>query len=118
MAGPSTTTVTVDRISNSGNAIAKEKVAGKTVHAPAKMEVGDTLEVELIDKGGFFEATLVDRASETQPRQPGLTPDTSDIAENLLDPTTDLHCFETSKAVHEKSKAPKQMSRMSSRKMG
>lgn len=110
--------MTVDRISNSGNAIAREEVAGKTVHAPASMEVGDTLEVKLIDKGGFFEATLVDRASETQPRQPGLTPDTSDIAENLLDPSTDLHCFEQSQAVQEKSKVPEQMSRMSSRKMG
>lgn len=118
MAGPSTTTVTVDRISNSGNAIAKEEVAGKTVHAPADVEIGDTLEVKLVDKGGFFEATLVDRATETQPRQPGLSPDTSDIAEDLLDPTSDLHCFETSKAVQEKPKAPKRMSRMSSRKMG
>jgi predicted RNA-binding protein with TRAM domain len=78
-----TQTVTVDRISNSGNAIAQQQHAGKTIHVPTA-EVGATVDVRLVDKGGYFEAKLVDRADETQPRQPSTTPDTSDIANDLL----------------------------------
>jgi hypothetical protein len=60
--------ITVDRISSAGNAIAETKVQGKVVHAPVA-DIGATLEVKLIDKGSHFEAELVDRADETQPRQ-------------------------------------------------
>jgi len=78
MALDSPQTVTVDRISNSGNAIAQQRHAGKSIHVPVK-EVGATLEVRLVDKGSHFEARLVDRAEETQPRQPSAMPDTSDL---------------------------------------
>lgn len=71
-------TVTVDRISNSGNAIARQQHAGKTIHVPAG-DVGETLEVRLIERGGYFEAKLVDRAEEITPRQPSTSPDTSDL---------------------------------------
>jgi tRNA/tmRNA/rRNA uracil-C5-methylase (TrmA/RlmC/RlmD family) len=95
MAGPSTTTVTVDRISNGGNAIARQEIDGKTVHAPASASVGDTLEVRLTEKDGYFEATLVDRADEIHPRQPGLAPDTSEIGQDLLAPEqNESHSFE------------------------
>lgn len=48
----STETITVDRISNSGNAIAQEKFGGKDIHVPVG-ELGDTLEVKLVDQGGY-----------------------------------------------------------------
>jgi hypothetical protein len=83
MGTSSTQTVTVDRISNSGNAIAQQQQAGKTIHVPTN-EVGATVEVRLVDKGGYFEARLVDRAEETQPRQPSANPDTSSIASDLV----------------------------------
>jgi len=74
-------TITVDRVSNSGNAIADQQQAGKTVHAPAKeVEVGGTYEVRLIDRGSHFEAKLIDRAEQIQPSQPSVSPDTSDLA--------------------------------------
>lgn len=85
MANTQTQTITVDRISNSGNAIAKEEYAGKTIHAPVH-EVGETYEVRLTDKGGFFEAQLVDTAKQTQPRQPSVGPDTSDVGQDLVNP--------------------------------
>lgn len=66
-----TQTVTVDRVSNSGNAIAQQQRAGKIIHVPAG-EVGDTLDVRLVDKGGYFEARLVDRVEEVQPRSPSV----------------------------------------------
>lgn len=84
MASPSVQTVTADRLSNSGNAIAQQQQAGKTIHVPAG-EVGATYDVRLVDKGGYFVARLVDRTSETQPRQPGIGPDTGDIGKDLLD---------------------------------
>jgi|APHM01.1.fsa_nt_gi hypothetical protein len=67
-----TETVTVDRISNSGNPIAQQQVGGKTIHVPAG-DVGETLEVELVDSGGYFIAQLVNRANESQPRQPSIS---------------------------------------------
>jgi len=76
-----TQTVTVDRVSNSGNAIAQQQRAGKTIHVPAG-EVGDTLNVRLVDKGSHFEARLVDRTKEVQPRQPSVSPDTSDLLDS------------------------------------
>lgn len=67
----STKTVTVDRISNSGNAIAQEQRGGKDIHVPAGT-LGDTLEVKLVDEGGYYTAKLVDRLDETQPRSPSV----------------------------------------------
>ena len=92
MATSPTQTVTVDRVSNSGNAIAQQQHAGKTIHVPAG-EVGDTLEVKLVDQGGYFEATLVDKLEQTQPRQPSASPDTSEIGSDLLDPSNDSHSY-------------------------
>lgn len=92
MAGP-TQTITVDRVSNSGNAIAQQEYAGKTVHVPAGT-VGETYDVKLIDKGGYFVARLVDRAEETQPRGPSISPDTSDVGKDLLDRSRSRHNFE------------------------
>lgn len=88
MAGDSIQTVTVDRVSNSGNAIAQQRQAGKTIHVPVS-EVGATLEVKLVDKGSHFEARLVDRADEVATRQPSATPDTSD----LLDSGSSSHSY-------------------------
>lgn len=85
-----TETVTVDRISNSGNAIAQQQRAGKTIHVPAG-DIGDTLEVKLVDKGGYFEAQLVDRADEVQPRQPSVSPGTSDVGSDLGKSGSDSH---------------------------
>lgn len=94
MEGPSVQTVTVDRISNSGNAIAQQQHAGKTIHVPVK-EVGTTLEVRLVDRGGYFEAELIDSTSEVHPRQPSAIPDTSDIGKDLLEPERNRsHSFE------------------------
>lgn len=85
MASAPTQSVTVDRVSNSGNAIAQQQHAGKTIHVPAG-EVGETYDVRLIDKGGYFVAHLVDQTEEVQPRQPGLAPDTSEVGKDLLEP--------------------------------
>jgi hypothetical protein len=89
MVATPTQTVTVDRASNSGNAIAQQQRAGKTIHVPAR-EVGETLDVRLVDKGSYFEARLVDRTEEVQPRQPSVSPDTSD----LLDSGSSSHSYE------------------------
>lgn len=100
MAGPSPMTVTVDRISNSGNAIAQEQQNGKSIHVPASNKIGDTMEVRLTDRGGYFEARLTDRATEVQPRQPSAAPDTSTIADGLLDPgQNESHSYEVRKSV-------------------
>jgi len=81
MASSLTQTVTVDRISNSGNAIAQQQRSGKTIHVPAGA-VGDTFEVELTDKGGYFQARLVDSTGAVQPQQPSVKPDTSDLLDS------------------------------------
>lgn len=94
-----TQTVTVNRVSNSGNPIAQQQQAGKTIHVPAG-EVGDTYEVRLTDKGGYFVAELVDRTDAVQPRQPSVGPDTSDIGQDLLDPQQNRsHSFDISPSV-------------------
>lgn len=85
-------TVTVDRISNSGNAIAQQQRAGKTIHVPAGA-VGETLEVRLTDRGGYFEAQLIDQTDEVQPRQPSASPDTSDIGSDLLESDDTSHSY-------------------------
>ena len=85
MASAPIQTVTIDRISNSGNAIAQQQHAGKTIHVPAGT-VGDTLEVRLVDRGSHFTATLIDRTQEIQPRQPSIGPDTSEVGKDLLNP--------------------------------
>lgn len=119
MAGPSTTTtVTVGRMSNSGNAIAQEQVDGKSVHVPASRDIGDTLEVKLTDKDGYFEATLVDKAEEIQPRQPGLSPDTGDVGQDLLNPDRNKsHSFEVGKSITSETVGAELTGWMSSRKM-
>ncbi|OYR68085.1 hypothetical protein DJ78_14170 [Halorubrum ezzemoulense] len=73
-----TQTITVDRVSNSGNAIADQQHAGKTVLVPAG-EVGVEYDVRLVDQGSHFEAKLVDRTEQTQPSQPSIGPDTSNL---------------------------------------
>lgn len=80
-------TVTVDRISNGGNAIARQTHAGKTIHDPAGA-VGETYEVRLTDNGGYLVAQLTDRATEIQPRQPSIShgPDTGSIGKDLINP--------------------------------
>lgn len=78
-------TVTIDRVSNSGNAIAQQQRAGKTIHVPAG-EVDETYDVRLVDKGSHFVARLVDQTEEIHPRQPEIGPDTSDIGKDLLKP--------------------------------
>jgi len=35
-------------------------------------DIGDTLEVQLVNKGGYFIARLVSRADEVEPRQPNI----------------------------------------------
>lgn len=87
MVGTTTQTITVDRISNSGNAIAEQTHADKTIHVPAG-EVGETYEVRLEDKGGYLVAQLTDRTDEIQPRQPSISrgPDTRGLGKDLLDP--------------------------------
>lgn len=87
MVGTPSTTVTVDRISNSGNAIAEQQ-ASKAIHVPVK-DVGTTLEVKLVDQGSHFEARVVNRAIEAHARPPSATPDTSD----LLDSDSDSHSY-------------------------
>lgn len=107
-----TKTVTVDRISNSGNAIAKDRVQGKVVHAPVR-DVGETLEVKLIDRGSHFEAKLVDRTEETQPRQPSLSPDTSDMLDSG---SKESHSFEVRPRLTKHAPGKERRSKMSSRK--
>ncbi len=81
MAQPSAETVTVDRISNSGNAIASQQQAGKSILVSAgEVSVGETYDVQLVDEGSHFEAKLVNRAERTQPSQPSMSPDTSDLS--------------------------------------
>lgn len=120
MATPSTTTtVTVDRISNSGNAIAEQTVGGKSVIVSASPDIGETLEVQLTDQGGYFEATLVDRASAVQPRQPGIAPDTSDVGQDLLNPDRNTsHSFSTGHSPVDEADGQELRSWVSSRKMG
>lgn len=86
MVGDSVQTVTVDSISNAGNALAQQKNAGKAIHVPAG-ELGETYEVRLEDKGGYLIAHLTDRADEVQPRQPSIDrgPDTSEIGRSIID---------------------------------
>lgn len=96
MVDTTTQTITVDRISNSGNAIAQQTQAGKPIHVPAG-EVGETYEVRLEERGGHLVATVVDRAAEIQPRQPSIDsgPDTSSVAQDLLEPDRrQSHSFE------------------------
>jgi hypothetical protein len=92
MVSSSTRKVTVDRISNSGNAIAQQQHAGKTIHVPAG-DVGETLEVKLIDQGAYFEARLVDKTDRTTPSQPSTSPDTSDVGQELLGSSDSSHSY-------------------------
>lgn len=96
MAQSQTQTVTVDRISNSGNAIARQQQAGKSVLVPAG-EVGVEYAVRLVDQGSHFEAQLIDRTEQTQPSQPSLSPDTSDLAKGR-DSSSHSHTIRSSPA--------------------
>lgn len=128
MVGITTQTVTVDRISNSGNAIAQQSHAGKTIHVPAG-EVGETYEVRLEDRGGFLVAHLTDRANETHPRQPsiGSGPDTSNLGKDLLEPGRNRsHSFKVRdcpagaklRSLPEQEKGRARRARMTRKKMG
>ncbi|QLD86156.1 hypothetical protein HWV23_10610 [Natronomonas halophila] len=88
MVGTTTQTVTVGQTDNSGNLIADQTHAGKTIHVPAG-EIGATYEVRLIDRGDYLVADVVDRTKEVQPRQPSIDngPDTDDVGKDLLDPS-------------------------------
>lgn len=92
MVGNSTQTVTVDRVSNSGNAIAQQRQAGKAIHVPAG-DVGETLEVRLVDRGSYFEARLVDQTTNAQPRQPSVSPNTSSIGSDIVDSSNSSHSY-------------------------
>lgn len=91
-----TRTVTVDRISNNGNPIARETHGGKTIHVPSGLE-GESYEVRLHDSGSYVEARLVHREDGLRTREPlegtGPTPRSDslhDIALQLIgdDPVT------------------------------
>jgi len=82
MGGSNIQTVTVDRVSNGGNAIAQQRKAGKTIHVPAG-EVGEEYEVRLTDEGGYFTAELVNRTNETQPRGPSVSSTTGDLGSEI-----------------------------------
>lgn len=69
MVSNSVQTVTVDRISNNGNPIAKETHNGKTIHVPSGLE-GKTYEVRLQDRGSYTVATLVHQESGVRTRKP------------------------------------------------
>ncbi len=118
MVATTTQTVTIDRISSSGNAIAQQHHAGKTIHVPAG-EVGETYDVRLVDKGGYFVAKVVDRFGEVQPRQPSIAPDTSDIGQDLLNPDRNRsRSFSTGKSITGEHAAGKELrSWMAQRKM-
>lgn len=83
MVGSNIQTVTVDRVSNGGNAIAQQRKSGKTIHVPAG-EVGEEYDVRLVDKGSYIKARLVDRTEETQPRGPTAAPALIDIGKDIL----------------------------------
>lgn len=89
-------TITVDRVSNSGNAIAQQQHAGKTILVPAG-EVGVEYDVRLVDQGSHFEARLIDRTEQTQPSQPSIGPDTSDLGKGR-DSTSHSHEIRSSPA--------------------
>lgn len=71
MTSKPTQTVTVDRISNNGNPVAASRYKGKVIHVPAGVP-GQTLDVRLVDKGGYWRAYVVDRSerNKTGPQQP------------------------------------------------
>jgi hypothetical protein len=93
MVDTTTQTVTVGRVSNSGNPVARQQRAGKTIHVPAG-DVGDKLEVRLEDKGGYFVARLVDSTEAARPQQPSVGPDTSDIGSDLLSDGKRSHSYQ------------------------
>lgn len=116
MASPSTMTVTVDRISNSGNAIAQEQVNGADIHVPATAEVGSTLEVELVKVGSYFKAKLVDGAEGLQQTGPSISPDTSEIGQRILNrEKNNSYDFSTGKSVTSVS-ADEELRKLSRRK--
>lgn len=76
-----TQSITVDRVNENHNAIAEQQRAGKTVVVPAgEVSVGAEYDVRLVDEGSHFRAQVVDAYEQTQPSQPSVSPDTSDLA--------------------------------------
>lgn len=47
----------------------QEGVDGKSVYAPTALNIGDNMKMTLVHNGSYFEATLVDQATEFQPRK-------------------------------------------------
>ena len=116
MASPSTMTVTVDRVSNSGNAIAREQRKGKEIHVPADADIGTTLEVRLVEESGYFRAQLVDSTDVVQPAGPSMSPDTSEIGQRILTrEQNDTHSHSVSKSLTPES-ADEELRKLSSRK--
>jgi hypothetical protein len=108
-------TITVDRISSTGNATADQRVQDKVVHASIK-KLGATLEVKLIDQGSHFEAKPTDRATETQPRQTS-TSSTGDLAKDRsITDSDDRYSFSVGKSVSRESTGKEMCSLASSRK--
>lgn len=118
MAGQSVQTVTVDRISNSGNAIAEQTRDGKTIHVRASQKIGDTLEVALTDKGGYYEARLVDRTKETTPREPGIGSKSVNVGvDHLRSKTEQSHSFGVRSSVNGETVSEELSSWVNRRKM-
>ena len=95
MAQQPTQTVTVDRISNSGNPIANQSYRGKEIHVPAG-DPGDVLEVRLTERKGYYSARVVNTATagasdggskpHANPPTPARSsPDLKQIADELCD---------------------------------
>jgi tRNA/tmRNA/rRNA uracil-C5-methylase (TrmA/RlmC/RlmD family) len=98
VSGP-TQTITVDRISNSGNPVAASEYNGKTIHVPAGVP-GETLDVRLVDKGGYWRATVVDRGKRNrtgtqQPAQAGASEPLLELGAELCDETLTIQQRET-----------------------
>lgn len=109
-------TVTVDRISNSGNAIAQEQVDGADIHVPATAEVGTTLEVQLVKVGSYFKAKLVDGSEGLQQTGPSISPDTSEIGQRILNrDRNNSHSYSVSQSTTD-STANEELRKLSRRK--
>lgn len=103
MAPDTTQTVTVDRISNNGNPVTASEYKGKTIHVPPGVP-GETLDVRLVDKGGYWRATVVDRGkrNETGPQQPtqaGASKPLLELGSELCDESLTIEQRETNSSL-------------------
>ena len=94
MGTDTTRTVTVDRISNNGNPIARETHNGKTIHVPSGL-TGKTYDVRLDDRGSYVVARLVHEQSGARTQQPTSPPAPSASSQGLLELGKDLIGDET-----------------------